>query len=118
MSDRKEAAERAARTESLSRDVNEEIQDAARGFGVVAGEDELSFSLVCECSDPECNAPILVTDKDYEAVRAHGARFFLIDGHELPEVEEVIARVGPYIVVEKTGHAGQFASDSDPRREV
>ena len=117
MSAGRERAERAARTESLSRDVNEEIQDTARGFGVTAGE-ELSFSLVCECSDPECNAPILVSDNAYEAVRAHGARFFLIDGHELPAVEHVVERVGPYVVVEKTGHAGRFAKDHDPRREV
>lgn len=112
-------ASRHARTESHSRDVNEQIQDVAQGFGTRAGESELDFVLVCECSDPACNAPIVVTDAEYEAVRAHPARFAIIDGHELDAIESVVFRSKNFVVVEKTGEAGEVARGYDrrPKRE-
>jgi hypothetical protein len=106
---------RHARTESHSRDVNEQIQDVAQGFGKREGESELDFILVCECSDPGCNDPISVTEAEYEAVRAEPTHFAIVDGHELDEIEQVVFRSANYVVVEKTGEAGAVARGYDRR---
>jgi hypothetical protein len=36
-------------------------------------------------------------------------------GHELPDVEDVIARHELHLVVEKRGEAGDIAAQTDPR---
>jgi hypothetical protein len=37
----------------------------------------------------------------------------VVSGHELPEVEVVVERHGPYSVVEKVGEAGEEAERRD-----
>jgi len=48
-------------------------------------------------------------------VRAGARRFVMLAGHEIPELERVIQRLGQYVVVEKTGEAGDEARERDPR---
>ena len=52
---------------------------------------------------------------DYERVRAEGARFFVVPGHEDASVELIVATTPTYLVVEKDGHAGIVAEAADPR---
>jgi hypothetical protein len=70
----------------------------------------------CECADPACAERIEMTKLEYEAIRAHPKRFPVMHGHELPEVERVVAIQPGYLVVEKLGTAGEVAARSDPRR--
>ena len=56
-------------------------------------------------------------DAEYEAVRSYGARFIVADGHQLDEIERVVAGNGHFVVVEKVGEAGALASRDDPRRQ-
>ena len=86
---------RIARTESLFRDVNERIAEAAGRFDASEAE------FVCECADAECTDRIPAPLDDYERTRADGTRFLLVPGHEDTRVERVVRARRRYAVVEK-----------------
>jgi hypothetical protein len=88
-------AERIARTESLFREVNERIAEAAERFG----SDETSF--VCECADPTCTDRVEASLDDYERVREDGATFMLVPGHADGRFESVVTEGDEHSVVEK-----------------
>ena len=88
--------ERIARNESLFREVNERIAESAQRLA--AGDAEF----VCECADPDCVARVEATLAEYEQVRADGASFLLVPGHEDPRVEVVVVCEDDHSVVEKT----------------
>jgi len=106
----KERDEQIAKTESLFRGVNERIAETAARFGA----QEASF--VCECADPHCTEFVRATLADYEHARAHGARFILAPGHELPEAERVTQRSKRFELVEKIKPRIRItAAQLDPR---
>jgi len=86
---------RRARTEALFRDVNERIAESAQRF------DAHTTQFVCECADANCTHRLEVTLDEYEDVRADGATFMLVPGHEHDDIERVIAKRGGFNVVEK-----------------
>ena len=87
--------ERAARNESLFREVNERIEDLAGNA---------SFSLfICECMNQNCDEAVSVTLEEYEHVRSGPNRFIVLRGHEIPEV------------VAKRGVGQRVAEELDPR---
>jgi hypothetical protein len=88
-------AEKIARNEALFREVNERIAETAERFDA----EETRF--VCECADPACTKRVDATLEEYERVRADGATFLLVPGHEDARVESVIERESGYAVVEK-----------------
>jgi hypothetical protein len=102
-----------AENESVFRDVNEGIEESVRRFGI---KDRATF--LCECGDPACSEPLMVTLSEYEAVREHPARFVVKPGHEQLDVERVVDRHGAYSVVEKTAEAGRDRARSLDRRSA
>jgi hypothetical protein len=62
-----------------------------------------------------CNSLVELTLAEYEAVRDSARRFFMVDGHEIPDIERVVERAPRYIVVEKLGEEARIAEDLDPR---
>src|SRR4051812_15352648 len=97
---------RAATNQSLFRDVNEGIEELATG----------SFaSFVCECMQEGCDERVHLTVDEYEEIRAHPNRFFVLDGHDVPAVERVLERTDRYVVVEKLGVGETAAEERDPR---
>jgi hypothetical protein len=46
---------------------------------------------------------------EYVRVRSHPRRFVVLDGHDEPAIESVIAVYPGYVVVEKRGEAGRLA---------
>ena len=84
-----------AHTESLFRDVNERIAESAQRF------EADSTQFVCECADPYCTHRLEATLDEYEEVRADGATFVLVPGHEHDDIERVVERKGRFNVVEK-----------------
>jgi hypothetical protein len=106
-----ERTERAARNEALFRDVNERVAEAAEGFHL-----EL-FDALCECHDPACTTSIRMTLREYAALRAHPARFALVDGHEEPGLEEVVERNDRFAIVRKVGEGADLARELDPRSD-
>jgi hypothetical protein len=86
--------ERLARRQTLFREVNERIED-------LTDNQARSIEILCECSDTECLATLELRKEDYERVRAEPTWFAIERGHEIPEVERVIAEFDGYVVVEK-----------------
>jgi hypothetical protein len=103
--------QRVAMNEATFRRVNE---------GMEAGQDPSGLlTFVCECGRLGCNRLIQLTRPEYEAVRGHSRRFAIIDGHEIPEVEDVVERSERYIVVEKRGHPeSEIVEHTDPRQPL
>ena len=102
---------RIARTESLFRNVNERIAEAAERF------DSDSAEFVCECSDQACTDRVAATMDEYEEVRENGAHFLLRPGHEDTRVEHVVEQRGNrHAVVEKFNDAiERMVRRLDPR---
>ena len=98
--------------EAVFREVNERISDLAEHFGL---EDQ-PLDLVCECGDPNCVERISMSRSEYEKLRSDPTHFAVHGGHEQPEVEDVIAERGGYLVVRKReGPPADVARETDPR---
>ena len=105
-------AQRLAENEARFREINERMREGLRD---VAGDDE-QLPFVCECSSNECRDTVPLTPQEYEAVRADPRDFALVPGHEVPEVEDVIAeRDGRYAVVRKKPPTDAIVAARDPR---
>ena len=86
--------QRALENEKLFRRINERV-DALSG-------DRGRLAIVCECADVSCVERIEgVPAAEYEAVRAHGDRFFVLRGHEQLDVERVVDERKGYLIVAK-----------------
>ena len=100
--------ERIGRNEVLFREVNERIRD-------VTGDREILF--LCECGDENCAEQIRLATPEYREVRSHPGRFAIARGHDIPDVESVVAENERFAVVEKLpGEALKLAERTDPRR--
>jgi hypothetical protein len=100
--------ERAAKNQSLFREVNERIGELS------ASSSPTLF--ICECANERCDEKVSVAREGYERIRSYSNRFFVVKGHELSEVEQVTASVDGYVVVAKLGVGGEVAERLDPRR--
>jgi hypothetical protein len=102
--------ERIARNEATFRRINEDIER-----GRDADDDATLVGFVCECGRIDCSRLIELTPHEYEHVRSDPCRFAIVDGHEVPTVEKVIARHDRYTVVRKIEGSGRIAIATDPR---
>ena len=101
---------RAACTEATIRDVNEGIER-----GQWPGDEDTPVGFRCECARLGCNQLVELTVREYKAVRSHPRRFLVLPGHELPDVETVVAARPDYVIVEKRDQAAEAAEQSDRR---
>jgi hypothetical protein len=100
-------AVKAARNQSLMREVNERIEALAETAG------EMEF--LCECADIGCIETIKMSVAEYERVRSSPTRFPIVVGHDVPEFENVLEVSDGYVVVQKRGAAAEEAARLDPR---
>lgn len=107
-----ERQRRLASNEDVFRQVNEGIER-----GQWPGDEDREVGFRCECARLGCNQLLQLTLADYERVRAHPRHFVMIPGHELPEVETVVARTDEYVIVDKRDQAGHQAAEDDPRSD-
>ena len=99
---------RVAKNEVLFREVNERIRDLAPEDG--------QTEFLCECGDAACVEPVTMSLSEYEFVRREAARFFVLPGHEVPDVEDVVERRERFtIVAKREGTPAEIAEDTDPR---
>ena len=66
-----EQKERIARNETTARDLNERF-----GLG----------TFICECGDIGCSGIVRMPREVYDSIRSDARRFFILPGHEEPEV--------------------------------
>jgi hypothetical protein len=97
---------RAAKNESLFREVNERIRQFEEGFG---GADDVGF--VCECSRLGCTTLVRATLEEYRQIRDNPTHFLVAHGHIDPDVERIVAQTDRFTVVEKLGLAGAISED-------
>jgi hypothetical protein len=103
--------QRIAKNEALFRQVNERIEKVNQALG--EGD---SADFLCECGDDTCTEPVTLTLDEYEGVRADATHFVIAHGHEVTDVERVVAQTDRYAVVEKfRGEAERIAVETDPR---
>ena len=97
--------------EATFRKVNEAMETGQDPAGLM--------SFVCECGRLGCSELIQLERAEYEAVRGNPRRFAIVDGHEIPEAEEIVERHDRYLVVEKTGDpVAEIVEHTDPRRPL
>jgi hypothetical protein len=99
--------ERAAKNQSLFREVNERIEGVAGSWRVT--------SFICECADDTCDKKCDLTVQDYEKIRSDPNSFFVLHGHEIPDVEQITHSTDRYLVVAKLGVGASVAEQLDPR---
>jgi hypothetical protein len=98
-----------ARNEALFREVNERVQEVSGGRATEMTE------FLCECGDSGCTERIALRNEEYEQVRADPLLFAIVPGHEIAEVEELVARDERFDVVRKHAGEGVIARETDPR---
>jgi hypothetical protein len=105
-----ERAARLATNEAIFRAGNERIK------AMSSSADEVAY--LCECGDDACFERVPLRHEEYESVRAHPARFFVLPGHEdLTAGEVVVNTAGRYTIVEKQNGAAAIVEAADPRAE-
>jgi hypothetical protein len=82
--------------EELFREINERVDEVR---APAAGADPTAY--VCECADPTCTERVPLRPDEYGGARANERRFFVVRGHERPEVETVVGGGDGYLLVEK-----------------
>ena len=104
-----ERSARLAKNEAVFRAGNESIDKT------VGGKVEKAPYL-CECGEKSCLARVELTPAEYEAVRGHPARFFVVPGHEDLTAGEVVVEQYPrFTLVEKQGEERELVERADPR---
>lgn len=103
---------RIAANESVFRSVNEKVEDINRGFSLATQ----SMSIVCECGNIDCTEQLEIDVSTYEVVRSDPTWFVIVPGHEVPDVEDIVARHdGFHIVCKHKGAGESVAIATDPR---
>jgi len=101
---------RAAKNQSLFRDVNERIEELSENL-----EARAMIGFVCECALKDCVEPLEMTHGEYEVLRRVPTHFAVKHGHEIEAVEETVDYTNRYVVVEKLGVGALRALKLDPR---
>ena len=76
---------------------------------------DIPYDFICECAKSDCTFRVSLTLPDYESIRADAKLFIVLPLHYTPEVENVVRADDAYWVVRKTGEAGQYVEQLDPR---
>jgi hypothetical protein len=100
-------AVKAARNQSLCREVNERIEALAETVG--------DLQLICECASLDCQEILNLSVAEYEQIRSSSVRFPIALGHDVPEFENVVLLHDRYAVVQKRGNAAEVSVKLDPR---
>jgi hypothetical protein len=90
--------ERAEKNERLFRELNERIYEMAASL-LATGPPHVEF--ICECAREGCLDRIELTLDEYLGLRTNRAHFALVSGHELLDVESLVAEHERYTVVAK-----------------
>jgi hypothetical protein len=92
-------ATKAAKNQSLYREVNERIKNLGHSIS--------HAKFVCECARPDCSETIEMSLEEYEEIRCIPHHFLVIAGqdHFFPDVERIFETHPGYWVVEKFGQS-------------
>jgi hypothetical protein len=104
-------AERVARNEATSREINERLEWAHQ-----AAPSDRYLRMVCECGLATCDRVIAITTPEYERVRSDPRWFAVYREHVVPDAEVVIEEHDRFVlVVKREGTPAEVAEQQDPR---
>lgn len=107
-------AERIAHNDSAFRGANEQISRKATAVHTAEGQ---LIPFICECADSTCTSVLQLNLVEYEQIRTDSRQFLNALGHERVEgLIEVMFKNHNYLVVKKSGRAGEIAEQLDDRR--
>ena len=100
-------------------EINNQIRFRSANEAIEAADDEVVHrsreTYICECSDANCTAPILMTRFEYESVRV-ATNFAIAPNHENPELDRVLDEYERFSRISiLPGVYARIAVDSDPR---
>jgi hypothetical protein len=98
-----------ARNEALFRQVNERVEEVSGGSPLETTD------FLCECGNAECTESIALVRSEYEQLRSDPLLFAVAPGHEIEDVEDVLADNGRFRTVRKREDAAGIARATDPR---
>ena len=105
--DLEQRRQRAARNQSLFREVNERIEDLSSSATFA--------TFVCECMSETCDESMSLTVEEYEHIRSTGNRFLVRPGHYEPDIEEIVEGNDRFLVVAKLGSGASVSEHLNPR---
>jgi hypothetical protein len=98
--------------EAVYREVNEKLRAVNEVFATITD----TFEIMCECGHATCDERFSIAPDAYEELRRDPVLFAIVPGHEIPDVEEVVAETEAYAVVRKrSGDPAKVAAQTDPR---
>ena len=98
--------------EAVYREVNEKLRAVNEVFATITD----NFEIMCECGHATCDDRFSIAPGAYEELRRDPVLFAIVPGHEIPDVEDVVASTETYAVVRKRpGDPAQVATQTDPR---
>jgi hypothetical protein len=98
---------RAAQNQILFRSVNDRILEL--GEKLSGSTPELDFA--CECVDDSCIEKIRLSPQRFLAIESDANRFIVLRGHEIPEVEDIVAERDGFLIVAKRGAGAEFVEE-------
>ena len=98
--------------EAAFREANERIE----GMNLALSQLSEKIMIVCECGNAECVEQIEISLGEYEEIRSDPTYFAVVQGHEDPSVDTVVAEHDEYSVVRKDDpDANEVVERTDPR---
>ena len=106
MKDSEYSQRRLAQNELVFRGINNDI-DKAENTKLNGNQKALTqIEFVCECSRKTCSDKINISLREYEDIRNEGSLFIIVSGHQVPRIEYIARQEDNFLVVRKTGDAG------------
>jgi hypothetical protein len=92
-----ERTRRVGLNEAVFREINQQLEELNDRFAA----DSERLVIVCECGDETCAERIELLPSEYESLRSDATHFAVVPGHEISDLEKVVAERPGYNVVEK-----------------
>ena len=99
-----------AQNEALFREVNERVEALAHQLGP-----DVPYEFICECANADCTFRVQLPLRVYETIRSDPKQFVVLPEHYMPEIEHLVAEEDSHWVVRKSGEAGAYVEQLDPR---
>ncbi len=105
-------ARRIVENEILSREANAQMRWLDEELRTVA---DTRYDFLCECGREDCSEHVRLSLEEYERFHEDQRQFTIVDGHEIPGVEDVVERHKAFTVVRKhAGEMAEFAAEHAP----
>ena len=102
---------RIAVNESRFREINDRL---AQDLTALRHRPE-HLEFVCECAMLECRAKVTLTADEYERLLSDPMLFAVLDGHQIEDAEDVVARNDRFLTIRKRPDVEAIVTATDPR---